>query len=161
MRNLIYKQKGFTLVEILIVTSIIGILLTTGLASYNNFNRKRMVREAALELMNNLRYAQEKALSGEKPTGCGVLNGWQLKFNGADYDYKIQAICGGSPFGEEKKFSFPQEVSRESGADFLFKVLAQGVDYIGSGDIILTGFGAWRYQITVTHSGEISDEGFQ
>lgn len=153
-------KNGFTLIELLIVSTIIGILLTTGVASYNNFNRKRMVREAALELLNNLRYVQEKASSGEKPSsGCGVLDGWELEFDGTNYDYKIQAICdSGNETGDSMLFSFPTGVSRSSGPNsFLFKVLAQGVNY--GGEIELSGFG-YKYKIKVTESGEISDEGF-
>jgi len=149
-------RSGFTLIELLIVTSIIGILLTTGLASYTNFNRKRMVREAALELMNNLRYAQSKALNGEKPSGCAILNGWKLEF--VSGGYQIKAVCTNGEFGD-KDFSFPTGVSKTSGpSSFLFKVLAQGVNY--GGEIELSGFG-YKYKIKVTESGEISDEGFQ
>lgn len=153
-------KNGFTLIELLIVSTIIGILLTTGVASYNNFNRKRMVREAALELMNNLRYAQSKALSGEKPTGCtDVLDGWKLEFT-SSRDYRILPVCSGAPLESAKiTYSFSHDkISKTSGPNsFLFKVLAQGVNY--GGEIELSGFG-YQYKIKVTESGEISDEGF-
>ena len=161
------SNYGFTLIELLVVTAVMGILLATGLVSYNSFNRKRIVREASLDLLNNFRYAQGKALSGEKPSfGCGVLDGWKLEFDGTGYDYKIQAICDiGSEAGDAKTFSFPTDVSRNACSDyFLFKVLAQGVSYDESipspTEIILSGFG-YQYKIKVTQSGEINDEGLQ
>ena len=159
-------RKGFTLIELLIVTAVMGIILMTGLASYNSFNRKRIVREASLDLLNNFRYAQGKALSGEKPDfGCGVLDGWKLEFVGVS-GYKIQAVCDdGNEAGDEKTFSFPADVSRNACSDyFLFKVLAQGVIYDELApfptEIILSGFG-YQYMIKVTQSGEINDEGLQ
>lgn len=147
--------KGFTLIELLIVTSIIGLLLSIGVASYNTFNRRQMIRETALDLLNNLRFAQNKASSGEKPAGCATLEGWKLEF--VSGGYQIKAVCTNGEFGS-KNFSFPDAVSKTSGpSSFLFKVLAQGV--VEGGEIVLTGFGR-TYQIKVTVSGEISDEGF-
>ena len=155
-------RKGFTLIELLIVTAVMGIILMTGLASYNSFNRKRIVREASLDLLNNFRYAQGKALSGEKPTDCAILAGWKLEF--AAGGYSIKAICTNGEFGIIP-FSFPADISRNACSDyFLFKVLAQGVIYDELApfptEIILSGFG-YQYMIKVTQSGEINDEGLQ
>src|SRR4030042_3903407 len=84
---------GFTLIELLVVFSVIAILFTIGFASYQSFNRKQIVVQAAKELKENLRLAQNKASVGEKPTGCtGTLNGWQVAFSG-DSSYQIQAVC--------------------------------------------------------------------
>lgn len=154
------RRQGFSLVELLLVIVIFSILFTVGVASYNNFNRKRVVRETALKLMNNLRFVQNKALSGEKPDfACDVLNGWRLQLSANSY--QIQAICDeGRPSGNVKTYSLPIGVSLNSDtSSFLFKVLAHGVEFSGSGEVNLAGFG-WTYQIKVTPSGEISDEGF-
>lgn len=157
-------RKGFTLIELLVIATMIGLILTIGLAGYNRFNRQRIVRETALNLLNNLRYAQEKALSGEKPTeDCTVLNGYQVSFFSGKYE--IQAKC--SPEGlAGKKKEFPLEsVDFVSLPDNLvFKVLAHGVEGVnplsGKTEINLEGFD-WTYKIKVTKTGEISDEGFQ
>jgi len=161
-------MKGFTLIELLVISSIVGLLLTVGVANYNNFNRKRILKEAALNLETNLRYAQEKALSGEKPSICTkaeALDGWKLKFT-SDQTYEILPLCAGvEENGAKKSYQFNSSVSKTSGPDsFLFKVLAQGVDYSGNDEdaIMLSAFsGKWKYKIKITKSGEISDEGFQ
>lgn len=157
MRKKFYNS-GFTLVELLVVATIIGILMTTGLASYNSFNRKRIVRETALELLNNLRYAQGKALSGEMPSsGCTVLDGYQVTFS--PQRYEVQAKCSAGLAGEIKQFNLPENVDFVAlPGNIVFKVLAQGVT--GETDIFLRGLG-YTYKIKVSSSGEISDEGFQ
>lgn len=149
-------KNAFTLIELLIVTSLVGILLTMGVASHNTFNRRRVLRETALALLNNLRHTQTKALSGEKPNACTILNGWKLEFLGGGY--QMRAVCTNGEFGE-KNFSFPSGVSKTAGPDsFLFKVLAHGVK--GEGEIGLSGFGE-IYKIKVSQSGEITDVGFE
>jgi prepilin-type N-terminal cleavage/methylation domain-containing protein len=109
------KNKGFTLIEILIVITLTVILFGIGLAQYMNFNRLQILEQAAQELKNNLRLAQTKAANGEKPDGCGVLNGYRVSFfSGDPYTYTIQAICGGNPAGAVKTFSLPSVVEISS-----------------------------------------------
>lgn len=165
---------GFTLVELLVVSVIIGLLVTVSLANYNRYNRKRMVRKAALELVTNLRYAQEKALSGQKKSGTGScdpdeLAGWKLEFSDTQH-YQIQAECGvvGSRFSApvDRSFVFPDQVTKASGPDsFLFQVLSRGVDWgqargVNEVTITLSGF-TYVYEIIVNVSGGVTDNGFQ
>jgi len=71
-----------------------GILAGTGVAKFNDFNQKELVRQAALELENSLVMIRNKAMVGEKvcgEAGCGgdattcagsePLTGWSVKFN--------------------------------------------------------------------------------
>jgi len=49
------SQRAFTLIELLIAMSIMAILFTIGIAKYNDFNRRQIVTQAALEL-NSYRF---------------------------------------------------------------------------------------------------------
>lgn len=153
------SKTGFTLIELLIGTTIIALLLATGMASYVDYNRKRRVRESALELLNNFRFVQEKSLSGEKPSSasCGVLDGWKLEFIN-NKEYFIQAVCSGVGVGETKPFKLDEGVTKTSGASsYLFRVLALGVNFSGSGEIQFSGFGRVE-RIVVEKTGNIYRE---
>lgn len=163
MKLLIPNKKaifGYTLIELLVVTSIMGILFTVGIASYNRFNRTQVLQQAALALKSNLRLAQNKALSGEKPdtAECVVLWGYQVSFfhnqaPGKD-GYKIKPGCDGKYLDAwEKSFDLPSSITFKTvPSPIFFKGLAQGLDQETT--ITLTGFGLEK-AITVTKTGEI------
>jgi len=150
-------KRGYTLIELLVVVSIIGILTGIGVVAYNDFNQKQTLKGGALNVKNNLRFVQNKALAGEKPTGCSVLNGYGVNFpNNATYEFA--AICGGILKPATSFPTLPNGVTFSPvPSPITFKVLGQGV---GSAQTIcLSGF-ARTYKISVTISGEIQDEGF-
>src|SRR4030042_4247797 len=85
----ISEKPGFTLIEILVAVTIILLLTSIGVASYNRFNDKRKVEKITKELETNLRYIQGKATSNEKDCTAAVcdcsganyvLTGWYADF---------------------------------------------------------------------------------
>jgi len=149
---------GFSLVELLIAASILGLLTTFGLARFHQFNRRQIFDQAVQELKNNLRFAQEKALAGEKPSDwctAGHLQGYQLKFNTSS-NYLIEAICSDDEISARQVKSIPL-LDPVSGpideASVLFKVLAQGVDEEKTFTLSFTGMD--DKSVTVTKTGEI------
>ena len=63
-------NKGFTLIELLVVITLFGIISSLIVASYLTFDNNQKIRSAAQTLKNDLRFAQNKALAGDK----GVSN---------------------------------------------------------------------------------------
>lgn len=160
---------GFTLVELLVVASIMAILFSLSMAYYNQFNRAQILNQAVLELKNNLRLAQSMASAGEKPSSdlvpCNSLEGYRVTFiagvGGAPDSYEIQAQCSNDLKGTPKIFSFPAVVRFETVPPLLlFKVLGKGRGVGGVDEttgiriISLTGFGIIK-TMTVTKTGEI------
>lgn len=147
---------GYTLIELLIVITLIALLFTLGMAQYNQFNRRQILVKARDELVSNLRLAQSKSLAGEKPDACGdeTLAGHKLKFID-NQKYKIVAVCG-DEIDIKTGLSLPGEITKQSGPnEIFFKSLSQGTDIIiGQGEIVLTGFNETKI-ITVTSVGEI------
>lgn len=161
------SRRGFTLVELLVVTSIMIIIFVVGIASYTQFNRGQIFNQVILELKNNLRLAQGQASAGEKPplvspAPCDSLEGYRVTFfAGATDSYQIQAQCSNG-LGTPRTFSFPAVVRfvlipplpLHLPPPILFKVTGKGSGVDGWGDISLTAFGMTK-TVTVTLTGEI------
>lgn len=152
-------KNGLTLIELLVTITIIGVLTGFGLASYNSFNKRQVVKGAALNFKNDLRQAQNKALAGEKDCLSGSLDGWYVAFTANNYSfYGHCGGTGGSNFNQTT-VNLPDSVSFSPvpSSPILFKVLGQGVN--AGQTICLVGFNQ-KYKISVTVSGEIQDGGF-
>jgi len=65
-------KRGFTLVEILVATSILAIIFGIGLARYQAFNRRQVLNQAVLTLQSDLRLAQSLAFSGQNRAAGAV-----------------------------------------------------------------------------------------
>ena len=97
------KKSGFTLVELLVVISVITILSSLGFATYVNFNRTQVIVQTADRIISDLRLAQSLAANNQRPpdnenpeseTGlCGSnpLVGYSFKMN-SEKNYTIFAI---------------------------------------------------------------------
>jgi prepilin-type N-terminal cleavage/methylation domain-containing protein len=71
-----HTKKGFTIVELLISVSIMGILTAVGVNSMFGFYEQRRLRNAALEAMDMIREKRAKVMA-KRPTGtaaCITLN---------------------------------------------------------------------------------------
>lgn len=93
-----YSSKGFSLIELLVVVSIMVTLLSIGVASYNSFNRTATLDGASKALRANMRLAQAYAVNGEKKSGtCPspmVLQGYYVSFNlTAPQSYTLGQWC--------------------------------------------------------------------
>lgn len=90
-------KRGFTIIEILVATSIMMVLFGIVIARYNSFNESEKVRQAALTLKADLRLAQTKARSGQLPLSpeCLGFGGYYVDFV-TDTSYTIAPECNGS-----------------------------------------------------------------
>lgn len=90
--------RGFSFVELLVVISIMGVLISITTASYSNFRESTILKNAALQLKSDLRFVQNKALAGDKSTtNCTIpgrtLVGWYLEINNNASSYTLNGIC--------------------------------------------------------------------
>lgn len=150
-------QKGFTLIEISIVISILAIISTVGLASFVNYSRKQTLQSSADQLITTLNLAKSRAFSQVKPQECNSqpLNGYKVVISETNNSFELDAVCSGNVF-KISESSLYQGLSF-SGSDttstsFLFPVISGGV--IGSGTVVITGFGMTK-TITVDSIGNV------
>lgn len=98
-------SRGFSLIELLVVISILGLLAGLGIASFSSFNRASQLSNAASQLRSDIRLAQSRALSGDKGFENGnrcdndnlhILAGWYISLteNPTGFDrYQITGVC--------------------------------------------------------------------
>jgi prepilin-type N-terminal cleavage/methylation domain-containing protein len=98
------SEHGFSLIELLVVVSIMVTLLGIGVASYTSFNQTTIIEGAIKELRANLRLAQAFAINGERipqadTTACAVsldtFNGYYVTFNTSTvpHSYTMGQYC--------------------------------------------------------------------
>ncbi len=153
-------MKGFTLIELIVTITIVLLLSGGAIVQYNAFTDNQRLKQAALTLKSNFRFAQSKAASGTKPaSGCSELVGWDVRFSSST-SYEIQAQCTpqGS-VGEITVATLPAGITFSPvPATITFRVLNQGVRT--NPTVTLVGR-LKSYQIRVNPGGDITDLGFQ
>lgn len=116
-------NNGFTLIELLIVISLFVLVSVVITASYLSFERSERLAAATQMLKSDIRYAQSRAISGDKGSGAQVcvaastLVGWYVRVTPVapgSTSYSIRGVCltgtTEADFGI-KTVSFPKGVS--------------------------------------------------
>ena len=153
-------RKGYTLIEVLVSLTVIGILFGFGFASFRDFSRRQQLAGVARSLRGELRLVQGKASAAEKPSGCGtnILSTYSFQILNPT-SYKITANCSGEVNVDIKTVNLSGGVTMlPISGTILFKVLGQGTNIPAGGrvEITLTQTGTNNVQVvTVTSGGEI------
>ena len=135
-------NRGYTLIEILVVLTVIGILFSVGYVGYRDFSRRQSLAGAAKIVQGDLRKAQQNALSGIKPGGAAclgtnTLDGYYFRVTSGS-TYEIGAACSGGNVVTDT-VSIPENItiSIPSPNPIIFKVLGTGTN-ISTGDALVT-----------------------
>lgn len=72
------NKKSFTLIELLIVTTIIGILSVITFPYYRSTSQKLALQRSANRLAQDIRRAQEMAMSARELPGGGIPDGYGI-----------------------------------------------------------------------------------
>lgn len=62
-------QRGFTLVELMVVVSLCALLLTWGIPAYSTWNARHNVEGEIVRLYSDLQFARMTAYANKNPTG--------------------------------------------------------------------------------------------
>ena len=63
-----HVEKGFTLIELMVVFSILAVLSTIGVAAFVSFSRTQTLNAAASDIKSMLNLAKSRAYSQVKPS---------------------------------------------------------------------------------------------
>ncbi|MGI5826139.1 MAG: prepilin-type N-terminal cleavage/methylation domain-containing protein [Patescibacteria group bacterium] len=167
------KNFGFTLVELLVVVSVIGVLSSLGFISYVNFSRTQIIVQTIDKIISDLHLAQSLASNNQRPIDpsnpsnkdglCGSysLIGYSFLIESTQ-TYSLAAVCGSTPPSETEinTVTIPSVVTLGPvGWKATFKVLRQGVIKTNPNNITVTAFEKLPREIIVGEGGEIRLKG--
>lgn len=164
-------KAGYTLIEILVAITIVGILFGVGYANFRSFSQRQVIINAAKTIQGDLRLVQERALAGQKPTdpACNTpntLNGYNFKIlstglSGTPPEYEVRANCSGGIVSEPTKdviLSSDLSISIPNPNPIIFNILGNGTNITSGQTVTLTvtqnGSGSTS-SITIASGGQI------
>lgn len=161
---------GFTLIEIIVVFTIIAILSLIGVAAFVGYGRSATLQNAASDISSTLLLAKSRAISQVKPptsqvpqcNGQTVLNGYKVVFCptsssniicDSNNSYVLGVVCSSTTCSDSlcsnitpqkiQSKPLPQNITFDSGSTatpFFFSVISGGVGGAPA-KIILDGYG--------------------
>lgn len=169
MAKSLKSSAGFTLIELIVVFSVMAVLSTLGMASFVSYTNSQKLRNGVLDIKTVLQNARSQALSQTQNSACtGTVQGYEVRICCKGFgtscptcnstgDYEVDASCSTIPNGVlVSKGTLPSGVSIDSSTTtqrtFHFIPIAGGVTT--GGNIGITGNGQVQ-TITVTTTGVI------
>lgn len=152
-------RKAFTIVEVLVVISILGLIMGVGTVNLRQFQRKQDVISAKRMLLEDVRTAQSDAGSGRKPQNCDeTLEGFRFQVDTiSPLSYRILAQCTDENV-VVKTVSLPEiSIDRMPTPNpVLFYPLHQGTNIVGSTSFTISSTSASNTEtLYISSSGEI------
>lgn len=157
-----FNNKGFTLIELIVVFSVMAVLSTVGIASFSSYSRAQVLQQATNDLVNTLNTAKVRAGSQTKPSQClsaSVLQGYSVTINIAARTYSLNVVCSGtsivlstSVLPVNVAFNQSTGTPPTTTTSVTYPVLTGGVK--GSGNIVLSSYNQTK-TITICPVGGI------
>ena len=96
-------QRGFTIIEIIVVVAIMGVLLTIAAPSFVSFTASQKVKTASFDLYAAMMYARSEAIKRKvnvtvAAAGGDWKNGWTVQAAGVGTPLRIQDPLSGVTF---------------------------------------------------------------
>lgn len=156
-------RRGYTLIELIVVITIIGLLVGASIAGFNTLNKRQTLISSGKEVISLMRTAQQRAVSGIKPAGvCDRLMGYSVKgtINGSSYTLNYVCLVNGNLVTTQiRSYQLGQGVTFLSTFTVQFNVQTGGA----GGDLgdLQIKTSAYTFTFNVNASGDISEKGLQ
>lgn len=152
-------KRGFTLIELMVVVSISMVLGGIILVNYTNYTENQRNYQTAKTLVANLDYARTRAITGDKPDGCGGdLEYYQVAYTDpANFSYTMSAHCSITSDVPIQTIAVPETIFITP-FTVSFYPLTKGTS-VGSDVIVTFSYNSTPYyRVTITPSGSIVEE---
>ena len=129
------RQKGFTLIELMIAVSITAILGALSIAGFANYNQTQVLQTSANEVTTMLNLAKSRSQSQIKSSELcpsnNTLDGYAVRIV-PDASYTLYLRCSGLDVKiKEQDRSLPSGLRFTSGISFFFPVHTSGAQTPG------------------------------
>jgi len=152
-------SNGFTLIELVVVATIVLLLTGTIVVRYTTYTNRQRVKQVALNLKSDLRLAQIKAMSGNIPTSaaCTLFEGYIVSFT--DTSYSLGPKCSeGDSYTEKQTVTLPGAVFIDPiPSSFIFYPLNRGTSLTSDLPIVITGAGITSTVTVEAYTGTTSE----
>lgn len=158
-------SHGFTLLEIIIVITVVSLIFGLGMRRLLDFNKVQNIKGAGANLKNTIRVVQNKALSSLKPSGLSCrdgldLSGYSMQWFEDTNLTQIDSICGGSLSNNETEYKLSKDVIYDNSGTIEFYVLGKGAS--SNQTITIRGYTnpTYYYSLCISTGGNIKDCGY-
>ncbi|MBI5918846.1 MAG: GspH/FimT family pseudopilin [Nitrosomonadales bacterium] len=95
---LTHRQSGFSLVELMIAITIVGLLLTAGVSVFGRWTQNQQIRVAAESILNGMQLARAEAVkrNGGVQFVLGTQSAWTVTENGGGTQLQARSEQEGS-----------------------------------------------------------------
>lgn len=156
-----FNNRGFTLLELIIVFTVIAILSSAGIASFVSYSRSQSLQSAASDLATTLNSAKSRANSQVKPSQCSddqILSGYKIVIDESSTKYSLYVVCGESlliktttlPDNGKITFNLVETTPRS----IFFPIIKGSVQ--GAGGIGLKGYNNESRCVSISSGGVIN-----
>jgi prepilin-type N-terminal cleavage/methylation domain-containing protein len=115
------RNAGFTLIELVVVISVIALITGLSIATYNNFNLEQKLTTDAKKLVDIIDLARKRALSADLAQHtCDSFNGYSVAVAA---NAVTTSICCNGSCTVVSSYSFQQGIDAATTASFTFNSL--------------------------------------
>lgn len=158
-------SRGFTLIELLIVLTIVGLLTGGGILYLNRTNAVQKIDSAKQEVLSNLRFARNLAITNQKPNGFGNLGQVRVSLtaNGIVTAWPVDTAgsVGTSYFSKD---ATPDGINTVLSTGTTFSFTPYEGRFLGTGDTLMITISSTEVdssnnkQLIINQSGLINDQ---